>query len=410
MVPTRFALYLERLSRRLWVRVAAMAVLSLLALALAAVIEPYLPDKIANALVEEDVLPVLSILASSMLAVSTFSLGTMVSAHRGAASNATPRVHQLLMQDATTINVLSIFIGAFVYSLTAILLFRLGLHGRGGPVVVMAVTIAVIALLVVAMLRWIDHLSDLGSMGATLDLTEGRARNALQRHCDAPFLGGVPIEADHVLPTDAVALEAEASGTLQAIDVEALNACAEAAGVHVWLERMPGQAVLAGWPVARIGGTVDESTADRMLKCFVIGTGRTFEQDAVFGLIVLSEIASRALSPGINDPGTAIDVISRLERLLWDHARGSHNRAVRFTRVHVPPRSEAEFVEAAFAAIARDGAGQIEVATHLNATLNALGNSGSVEMVEGAKAMRDRLYAHAESALPIRADLEQLRV
>ena len=97
MVPSRFALYIERLSRRLWVRVAAMAFLSLLALALATVIEPYLPDKIANALVEEDVLPVLSILASSMRAVSTYSLGTMMSAHRGAASNATPRVHQLLM-------------------------------------------------------------------------------------------------------------------------------------------------------------------------------------------------------------------------------------------------------------------------------------------------------------------------
>ena len=66
-------------------------------------------------------------------------------------------------------------------------------------------------------------------------------------------------------------------------------------------------------------------------------------------------------------------------------------------------------MEAAFAAITRDGAGQIEVAKHLNATLNALGNSGSVEMVEGAKAMRERLFAHAESALPIRADVEQLR-
>lgn len=174
-------------------------------------------------------------------------------------------------------------------------------------------------------------------MGATLDLQEWRARKALERHCAAPFLGGVPIEADHVLPARAVALEAETSGTLQAIDVDALNACAEAAGVHVWLERMPGQVVLAGWPVARIGGTVDESTAARMLNCFVISTGRTFEQDAVFGLLVLSEIASRALSPGINDPGTAIEVISRLERLLWDHARASHSEAIPFSRVHVPP-------------------------------------------------------------------------
>ncbi len=48
-------------------------------------------------------------------------------------------------------------------------------------------------------------------------------------------------------------------------------------------------------------------------------TNRTFEDDPRFGLIVLSEIADKALSPGVNDPGTAIDVIGTLVRLftLW---------------------------------------------------------------------------------------------
>jgi uncharacterized membrane protein len=46
---------------------------------------------------------------------------------------------------------------------------------------------------------------------------------------------------------------------------------------------------------------------------------RYFDEDPRFGLITLSEIASRALSPAVNDPGTAIQIISSYVRLfsLW---------------------------------------------------------------------------------------------
>jgi hypothetical protein len=50
----------------------------------------------------------------------------------------------------------------------------------------------------------------------------------------------------------------------------------------------------------------DEET--RLSSAFLVGPDRSFKQDPRFGMIVLSEIASRALSPGVNDPGTAIDV------------------------------------------------------------------------------------------------------
>ena len=50
--------------------------------------------------------------------------------------------------------------------------------------------------------------------------------------------------------------------------------------------------------------------------CFTLGETRTFEQDVRFGVIVLAEIAQRALSPAVNDPGTAIFVLDRITRLI----------------------------------------------------------------------------------------------
>ena len=43
--------------------------------------------------------------------------------------------------------------------------------------------------------------------------------------------------------------------------------------------------------------------AEAIAATFVIGGSRVFDQDPRFGLLVLSEIASRALSPAVNDPG-----------------------------------------------------------------------------------------------------------
>jgi uncharacterized membrane protein len=47
-----------------------------------------------------------------------------------------------------------------------------------------------------------------------------------------------------------------------------------------------------------------------MNACFYIGDMRYFEEDPRFGLITLSENCQQALSPAVNDPGTAIQIIS----------------------------------------------------------------------------------------------------
>ena len=159
---------LKRLYRKLWLRVTLYALASLIAAGAGSVADLFLSDQLIGLVKPGAVMPVLTILASSMLAVSTFSLNVMVSAHRTAAQIATPRVHRLLLEDTTTQAVLAAFVGAFVFSLTSIVLFQSGIYDDSAAIVVMGVTVLVVVLVIAAILRWIEHLSTLGSLDDSL--------------------------------------------------------------------------------------------------------------------------------------------------------------------------------------------------------------------------------------------------
>ncbi|MEL6677581.1 MAG: DUF2254 domain-containing protein [Pseudomonadota bacterium] len=400
-------LLIRRLSRRLGVRVTAFALVALGISALAPLAEGALGDGLTGLVGREAVMPVLTILASSMLAVSTFSINVMVSAYRAAAASATPRVHRLLLEDTTTQTVLSTFIGAFVYALTSILLFQTGAMADDAAVIVMAMTVLIVFLVITAMLRWIHHLSVLGSVDHSLEVATARARETLRRFARAPALGGIPLTDDTVLPQELQPVRASASGYIQLIDVAMLERCLPD-GAFLYLRRIPGDMVLEGTVIAEMSGTHGPPLAANIAEAVVIGPTRSYEQDPEFGLLVLSEIASKALSPGINDPGTAIIATDKAAALLWDHARTEPEpTGQRAPRVFVPVNTTDDLFEAAFAATARTAAGTPEVVGHLLEVLNSLAEAPGCD--RPATEMAARVLDHAERSIDNPHDLETLR-
>ncbi|ATI41746.1 hypothetical protein CBW24_06885 [Pacificitalea manganoxidans] len=405
---------LRRVLRKLWVRAAGIALLALVALAAAALLRPLIPDEAVERLGEDAVMPLLSILASSMLTVTTFSLTVMVSAHMQASSQITPRSHRLLLEDTTTQTVLATFLGAFVYALTAIILFRSHIYGATAAVVVFGFTVIVVALVILAVLRWIAHLSRLGSLDETLDQVEERVRDTLRRFRHAPTMGARRLADRDDLPAGLTPVACDRGGHVQFVDMAALARMAEDYSTKIYLPYGPGAFCAPGSPVAHIGRS-DAALVKAVAEAFTFGPVRTFDQDARFGLTVLSEIASRALSPGLNDPGTAIEVTGRVERLLceaqpetepFEPPRGAE-------RIHLHPTTEADLIEDYFHPVARDGAGMIEVALRLQRALNSLKAAAQrtdrPDMDRAARAAQDRLLEHAEAALPLASDREKLR-
>lgn len=113
-----------RFWRKVWVRVALFAVLALVTAASSQWLGRFIPPNLAERLGADSVDQILTILASTMLAVTTFSLSISVSAYASAAGTATPRATSLLQEDSTTQNVLATFLGAFVFSLVGIIALK----------------------------------------------------------------------------------------------------------------------------------------------------------------------------------------------------------------------------------------------------------------------------------------------
>lgn len=144
---------LRLLTRKLWVRATLISLLAVVAALLAFVVAPYLPEDLSTGIGSESVDNILSSIASSMLAVTTFSLSTMITAYGAATSNVTPRATRLIMEDSITQNVLAAFVGSFLFSLVAIITLAMGAYGERGRIVPFFVTLFVVVLIVVTLLR-----------------------------------------------------------------------------------------------------------------------------------------------------------------------------------------------------------------------------------------------------------------
>ncbi|ANT60341.1 cellulose-binding protein [Salipiger sp. CCB-MM3] len=398
MTP-RWLLLLYRLSKRLGVRVLFGALLALVAVALAPVLQPLIPEDWQDRFGADAVTPILQILATTMLTVTTFSLSVMVQAFQSAASQATPRAYRLHLEDSTAQTALAAFTGTFLFSLTSLVLFNAGFYSEASAVVIFFLTIGSIVTVIVAMLRWIGHLSVMGSMDHTLQRVENSALPPLERAMSRPSLGAA--RPDHALPSDAREVPATKAGYVQYINLEALEEKLSEREAIFRVTAHPGAHLVPGMPLGQISGGHVE--AEEICECFTLGEERTMEQDARYGVMVMNEIALRALSPAVNDPGTAIDVVQRLERMLFGLGRPEEGPP-EFPHVQMAPLNPAHLVEDGFYPLIRDGAARPEVIGCVLTAMNVLRRADWPALAAAAEDTRAYAFAHAEAAFTIDAD------
>lgn len=403
------------LTHTLWIRAALFALLGVAAALIASALQGTLPIELQLELGENAVGTILEILASSMLAVTTFSLSVMVMAYGAATNNVTPRATRLLMQDTTTQNVLGTFIGTFLFSLVGITALSTGAYDERGRGILFLVTLLVILLVVVTILRWIEHLSHFGRVGDTTGRVEAVTLTALKDRVCNPALGGIALPvAEFSPPLTAWPVHAGVTGLVQHLDMVELSELAEKNDWEVWVASQPGAFVSGPRPLAWIQGADPDrkDEADEAVRrVFTLGNDRSFDQDPRFGLSVLAEIASRALSPGFNDPGTAIDVLGRAVRILSCYSEkniGEQHCAPVYPRIRMPALELDDLFDDIFAPIARDGAGLIEVQLRLQKGLLLLAGQGS-ELSRCAQRQAVRALKRAEVAMLLEEDKQRLR-
>ena len=394
---------LRQITKRIWFRASLFSIAAVLTALLAAWIAPFIPYELSLRVGGKAVDNILTILASSMLAVTTFALSASVTAYSAATSTVTPRATQLLVDDTFTQNALSTFVGTFLFSIVGIIALTTGLYGADGRVVLFFATIVIVVIIVVTLLRWIQHLSSFGRVRDTIERVEKVALRSMEAWAKAPQLGAQPPVA---IPPVTTAACTNATGYIAHIDATSLAKLAKDHDLTIHIAALPGAFVCAERPLVHIEGTVDDERKEKVVDAFTILPDRDFEQDPRFGLIVLSEIASRALSPAVNDPGTAIRVLGAGQRVLCALADTKPaSKAGVHDRVHAPALSIIDLFDDFFRPIARDGAANIEVQLRLRATLAMLAAHAPALFGSPARHHAAAALARAEAAMTFDDDL-----
>lgn len=412
-IPSRLRWRLRQLARKLWVRATVFSLLAVATALVAIVLAPFIPDNISRSVGADAVGNILSVIASSMLAVTIFSLSTMVTAYVAASNNVSPRAIRLLADDATAHNALGTFIGAFLFSLVGIIALNTDLYGEQGRLVLFAVTLAVVAFVIFTLLRWIEHVSKLGQVARTTERIEDATANAMRARHRNPYLGGHPLHALADIPADATPIYPEEIGYVQNVDMGALSEFAQAhPGCKIYIDSLTGTLADPSRPLAWIKPFPGDDARDEVREAFSIDHLRSYHQDPRFGAAVLAEIASHALSHGINDPGTAIDVIGRAVRLLsiWSRPPEDGIEDISHSNVYVPGIALPDLFDDLFGPIARDGADKLEVGIRLQKGLLALARTGDARFIECAQHQSRQALQRALAVLTLEDDRQQLRV
>jgi uncharacterized membrane protein len=259
------------------------------------------------------------------------------------------------------------------------------------------------------LIRWLQRLSRLGDVTEAIRRVEEVAQTAFD-HAPAAHQMDEPPTLD-----DGVNLYPKAPGFVQNVALEDLRALCERLNLHVVVMAPPGAFADAGAPLARLSEPVDPACEDELCACFNLGSDRDYRSDPCFGLIVLSEIASKALSPGVNDPGTAIHTIRAIQRVLhkWavtqaDEADKDTEAADRTQRVFLPGISVRHALACGFDPISFDGANRPVITRTLLSALSGLKAQNDALFGDAADELARAMLARAQSSIPHEADKQAL--
>lgn len=346
----------------------------------------------------------LSTLLSAMINMTSLVISVTMVVLTLAASQLGPRLIWNFLRDREIQAVL----GTFFATIFFILVVIRSIAEPNPPLVAVTVASGLVGLCLFALLFHVNKVSRAIIADTVLDEVAGELRGA--------FEGLRPAEADDQPETMAEAdlqawsrmqvrqATASRSGYVQVVEYGALVRHAEAHDLFIDLCRRAGHYVLAGQPLAALHGrtAVSGDLAAAVADAVVIGNQRTPTQDLEYSVRELVEIAVRALSPGINDPYTAIGALHQLGGalaiLFGRKLRPAlHRDASGTVRVRTDVSTCRGIVDAAFAQIRQHAAARADVAV-LIALAEVIGKLAATDPPdEAASALRRQLSILARS-------------
>lgn len=266
----------------------------------------------------------LEAIAGSLITVTSLTFSLTVVTLQLASSQFSPRLLRTFTRDRFVHVTLALFLATFAFTLTVLRSVRAA--GNEGAPFVPAVSVTVAFTLTIAsvigLVLFLAHLT----REIRVETMMRRVNVETQETIDRVFPSDRPQRPAQPSPgTGSILIESAHSGFLTALDIKSLERSAHTAEAVIWIEKEPGDSLVEGVPFARAWpldptAVFDQAAAQKLRDGTNSGVETGFErtnlQDVGFGFRQLVDVATRALSPGINDPTTAVHVIGHLSVLL----------------------------------------------------------------------------------------------
>lgn len=299
----------------------------------------------------------LSTIAGSAMTVVSIVFSLTISTLAQVSSRYGPRVLRNFTSDRGNQFVLGTFIATFIYCLLVLRTVRSVEESHFVPTLSVNVGVGLAVASLLVLIYFIHHISQGIQAEHLVAQVAGEFQKAVPRLFPEP-IGSARGDQDAPDPAQweaARAVDAADDGYLQRIDDDRLMRLAVENDLELKLEKRPGEfviraaALVRALPPSRITGSLERE----LRECFSLGVHRTPDQDALFSIQQLVEIAAHAMSPGINEPFTALTCIDWLGaslRSVADRRMPSplrHDDSGRL-RVVARPLTFAELANAAF--------------------------------------------------------------
>jgi uncharacterized membrane protein len=347
----------------------------------------------------------LTAIVSAMIAFTGFVVTISVLVIQMATGTLSPRYMRLWYRDRIQKAVLAMLVGTLAFSLVTLRHSGTGVTPNLGVLISGIAVIASIVLFLLFLDRFVHRLRPVAVAHLVV-------RQGIQ-HFSSPMVSAAP-GPDEGGPSGAepvAVVRSVRTGSIQAIDRSTMLAWAEETDSVVVLRRAPGDFVSKGARIAEVYSEGPRPDAERLDDMIALGIERTIEQDPAFAIRVVVDVATRALSPAVNDPTTAVQVLDYLEVLLREigsrplSRRASLRDDAGRVRVVIPTLDWADFLTLAVTEIRQYGASSIQVLRRLRAMLEDLRDSVLPEDRAAIDVELDRLDATVARAFGGTQDL-----
>lgn len=264
---------------------------------------------------------ILGTIAGSLLTMTTFTFSTTMVVLTMYSSQFSPRTVENFLTSKTTMQVLGIFMGGFVYSIFSLLFMRNAIS----EFMVLSATIAVLYSIVCLFYfsLFINHVGTFIQAGNLINRLYSEAHEKINEYkketerrdmTDRPEIGYYEEQYD-ILSQD--------NGYIQIVDYEEIYSIAKQADAVIVLNKILGQFVTKNTVIFSIYYKENikvDNIKENIMDTILIGPDKNELEDFNFSLQKIVEIALRAISPGINDPNTANHCIRIIGVLLSEIA------------------------------------------------------------------------------------------